>query len=196
METIPYAILSTKFHSLLLSKRAQRIRSSNSVILRQPSLSSSISISINSPKILTLRHQRLRFVVGSSSNNHHDHHHHDHHHHQHDHIDDHHHHHNHHHSHSSDYANLTGAQRAIIGFAEATRWTELADFLREHLQLCCCSAALFVAAAICPYVLPKPVIKPFQNALIFIAFPLVGVCIDFCYSNILISPCLMGNIIL
>ncbi|KAJ7952808.1 heavy metal atpase 1 [Quillaja saponaria] len=33
----------------------------------------------------------------------------------------------------------------------------------------------FSAAAICPYALPKPAAKPFQNALIFIAFPLVGV---------------------
>lgn len=35
--------------------------------------------------------------------------------------------------------------------------------------------ALFVAAAVCPYLVPKPFVKPCQNALIAIAFPLVGV---------------------
>ncbi|WVZ24166.1 hypothetical protein V8G54_002710 [Vigna mungo] len=52
---------------------------------------------------------------------------------------------------------------------------DLADILREHLHLCCFSTALFVAAAICPHTLPKPLVRPFQNSLIFIAFPLVGV---------------------
>lgn len=32
-----------------------------------------------------------------------------------------------------------------------------------------------MAAAICPHTLPKPLVRPFQNSLIFIAFPLVGV---------------------
>lgn len=51
----------------------------------------------------------------------------------------------------------------------------MADFLREHLGLCCCSAALFVGAAACPYLLPKPAVKPLQHLFILIAFPLVGV---------------------
>lgn len=45
--------------------------------------------------------------------------------------------------------------------------------------MCCCSAALFLAAAACPYLLPKPVVKPLQNAFMFIAFPLVGVKFDY-----------------
>lgn len=55
------------------------------------------------------------------------------------------------------------------------RWTDLANFLREHLQLCCFSVALLLAAAACPYVVPKAVAKKLQNVLIFVAFPLVGV---------------------
>ncbi|VFQ70343.1 unnamed protein product [Cuscuta campestris] len=56
-----------------------------------------------------------------------------------------------------------------------TRWTNLSNFLRENLELCCFSAALFIAASACPYVLPKPAAKPFQHALAAIAFPLVGI---------------------
>lgn len=63
----------------------------------------------------------------------------------------------------------------MIGFAKAIRWTDLASYLREHLQLCCCSMALFVAAAVSPYLVPKLIAKPLQNAFIVIAFPLVGV---------------------
>lgn len=35
--------------------------------------------------------------------------------------------------------------------------------------------ALFIAAAACPYLLPKPAVKPLQRVFILIAFPLVGV---------------------
>ncbi|KAJ8437006.1 hypothetical protein Cgig2_010351 [Carnegiea gigantea] len=35
--------------------------------------------------------------------------------------------------------------------------------------------AMFLAAAACPYLVPKPLAKSLQNAFIFIAFPLVGV---------------------
>ncbi|XP_061339991.1 probable cadmium/zinc-transporting ATPase HMA1, chloroplastic [Gastrolobium bilobum] len=168
MEAVPYSISSTKFQSLVIYTRATRIRSSNLTLRPAP-----ISVKpFYSSKCLILHHHRLRCVAESTSNHHHNHidhngrHHHDH---------DHHHHHHHHHSHDIDDANLTGPQRAIIGFAKATRWMDLADILREHLHLCCFSAALFVAAAICPYTLPKPLIKPLQNSLIFIAFPLVGV---------------------
>ncbi|KAI8013799.1 hypothetical protein LOK49_LG05G01773 [Camellia lanceoleosa] len=34
--------------------------------------------------------------------------------------------------------------------------------------------ALFIAAAACPYLLPKPAVKPLQRVFILIAFPLVG----------------------
>ncbi|XP_050364118.1 probable cadmium/zinc-transporting ATPase HMA1, chloroplastic [Argentina anserina] len=94
----------------------------------------------------------------------HDHHHHDH---RHD--------HHHHHHHGGDCAELTETQRAFIGFAKAVRWTDLADFLREHLHLCSCSAALFLAAAACPYVVPRLAVKPLQNAFMIVGFPLVGV---------------------
>lgn len=109
---------------------------------------------------------------------HHDHDHHDNHHHgNHKHHDhDHHHHHNHHHHDSED---LTKAQEAVMRFARATRWAELSDFLREHLVLCCCSAACLLIAGVCPYLLSKTVAKPLQTALIVVAFPLVGVCFFF-----------------
>ncbi|KAI7980574.1 hypothetical protein LOK49_Contig134G00002 [Camellia lanceoleosa] len=35
--------------------------------------------------------------------------------------------------------------------------------------------ALFIAAGACPYLLPKPAVKPLQRVFILIAFPLVGV---------------------
>ncbi|CAK9315666.1 unnamed protein product [Citrullus colocynthis] len=94
------------------------------------------------------------------------------------------HHHGHHHHHhgcqhhcssDGDGVELTGAQKAFVRFAEAIRWTDLANFLREHLHLCCGSAALFVTAAACPYLVPKPAVKPLQNVFIAVAFPLVGV---------------------
>ncbi|KAL2906352.1 putative cadmium/zinc-transporting ATPase HMA1 chloroplastic [Bienertia sinuspersici] len=51
----------------------------------------------------------------------------------------------------------------------------MANYLRENMQLCCCAMGLFLAAAACPYLVPKPVITPVQNAFILLAFPLVGV---------------------
>lgn len=188
METVPNLIIpSTQFQSLLFYPRAKIIRFSKP-ILYQPFLSySSISVTpFSSRKFLSLHRRRLSCVAESSSDHHHhsdqtQHDHHGHHHHHgdqthHDHPGHHHHHHHHHHLHGSDGANITGPQRAVLEFARATRWVDLADFLREHLHLCCFSTALFVAAAICPHALPKPVIKPVQNALICIAFPLIGVC--------------------
>ncbi|KAK8955629.1 hypothetical protein KSP40_PGU012892 [Platanthera guangdongensis] len=96
----------------------------------------------------------------------------------HDHHADHNHNHhsqNHHgHAHSAE-SELNSAQKAILGFAKAVGWTNLADLLREHLQLCCCSMALLILAAACPYVLPARASKLLQNAFISIAFPLIGV---------------------
>lgn len=181
METIPNLTPSAHLQSLVYYPRTKIIRFSQP-ILHHPSLSySSISVApFSFRKFLSLHRRRPPCVAQSRSDHHHhsDHTHHDddHHHSDHTHHDHHGHHHHHHHQlHDKDRSNLTGPQRAILGFAKATRWIDLADFLREHLQLCCCSTALFVAAAICPHVLPKPVIKPIQNALILIAFPLVGV---------------------
>lgn len=70
---------------------------------------------------------------------------------------------------------LSKYQKGFIGFAKAIGWVDLANFLREHLHLCCCSMTLFLAAAVCPYLVPKTVAKPLQNSFIFLAFPLVGV---------------------
>ncbi|KAK6237700.1 hypothetical protein QUC31_003169 [Theobroma cacao] len=121
------------------------------VIIRHKSL----SLTLRSP------HLRIRCVAN------HDHDHHFNHHHHHD--------HDHHHHHHHDSAKLSGPQGAVIGFAKAVRWMDLANYLREHLQLCCCATALFLAAAACPYLLPKPAVKPLQNSFLFVAFPLVGV---------------------
>ncbi|XP_010927512.2 probable cadmium/zinc-transporting ATPase HMA1, chloroplastic isoform X1 [Elaeis guineensis] len=96
-----------------------------------------------------------------------------------DHDDDHHHHdHHHHHGHGHGHGGegeLNRAQEGIIRFAKAVGWADLADLLREHLQLCCCSMALLLLASACPYVLPDRAAKSLQNGLIAIAFPLVGV---------------------
>ncbi|KAK6924007.1 hypothetical protein RJ641_010207 [Dillenia turbinata] len=116
------------------------------------------SLPLNSP---TLRRLRLRPLNFSA-----DHHHHYHHHDEHDH---------HHHHHHGGAEKLKGSQEAFLKFAKAIRWMELANFLRENLQLCCCSTALLLAASACPYLLPKPVVKPLQNVFILLAFPLVGV---------------------
>ncbi|XP_073010241.1 probable cadmium/zinc-transporting ATPase HMA1, chloroplastic isoform X2 [Typha latifolia] len=101
----------------------------------------------------------------------HDHHHrhYDHHHHEHHHS------HGHSHAHGEDREPITRAQKAIILFAKAVGWADLADILREHLQLCCCSMALLLLAATCPYAVPSRAVKPLQSTLITVAFPLVGV---------------------
>ncbi|KAK4393418.1 putative cadmium/zinc-transporting ATPase HMA1, chloroplastic [Sesamum angolense] len=135
----------------------------------------------NPTALISLRTvSRLPIIKCSAHSHHHGHAHahHDHHHHHHDH------HHHHHHGHSHGGcggcdAPLTKSQEAFLSFAEAIKWTDLANFLREHLELCCCAAALFVAAAACPYFLPKPAVKPLQQAFTLIAFPLVGVSASF-----------------
>ncbi|CAN0863898.1 Probable cadmium/zinc-transporting ATPase HMA1, chloroplastic [Linum grandiflorum] len=120
-----------------------------------------------------------RLCIAEAANHNHNHHHH-HHGHEHEHSHgqhqhQHNHHHHHHHHHGDEIQELTGTQRAVVRFADAVRWTDLANVLREHLQLCCCSAALFLAAAIVPHLAPKHVAKPLQNALMIVGFPLVGV---------------------
>ncbi|XP_057984632.1 probable cadmium/zinc-transporting ATPase HMA1, chloroplastic, partial [Hevea brasiliensis] len=127
-------------------------------------------------KFPNIHNQTVRcFAV---ANNHQDdhHHHQDDHHHNHDHHHHHHHHRQHHHHHNhGDGEELSAPQKAFIRFAKAVGWVDLANMSREHLQLCCCSAALFVAPAACPSVMPNPVVKRLQNAFMIIAFPLVGV---------------------
>jgi cation transport ATPase len=63
----------------------------------------------------------------------------------------------------------------LFGFAKAIGWVRLANYLREHLHLCCSAAAMFLAAAVCPYLAPEPYIKSLQNAFMIVGFPLVGV---------------------
>lgn len=111
----------------------------------------------NQPKIL---HFRSNVVASSSTHNHHDHHHH------------------HTHNCSGEEAGfkLTGAQMEVLRFARSVGWVRLADYLRGHLQLCCCSMALLLAAAVSPYMLPKPAVSHFQNTSLLLAFPIVGVC--------------------
>ncbi|KAI3908160.1 hypothetical protein MKW98_029461 [Papaver atlanticum] len=70
---------------------------------------------------------------------------------------------------------LSDSQKAVVKFAKSIGWADLAGFLRENLQLCCCSVALLLCAAVCPYLVPKSNVKLLQNAFISIAFPLVGV---------------------
>ncbi|XVF61254.1 hypothetical protein PTKIN_Ptkin08bG0115500 [Pterospermum kingtungense] len=124
---------------------------------------------LNSPNL------GIRCVSNYDHHHHHHHHHHEHDHdHDHDHDHPHPHPHHHHHHHHHDSGKLNGPQRAVIEFAKAVRWMDLANYLREHLQLCCCATALFIAAAACPYLLPKPAVKPLQNSFLFVAFPLVG----------------------
>jgi len=134
------------------------------VIYHQSSLSSKFPFNSLShpPRSTNFNH---RFILRATGHDHH----HDHHDHDHDHCC-----HHHHHEGGHD-SQLTGPQRALLKFAKTLGWMDLANLLREHLQLCCCSAALFITAAACPYIIPKPAVKPLQNALMLVAFPLVGV---------------------
>ncbi|XP_057959241.1 probable cadmium/zinc-transporting ATPase HMA1, chloroplastic isoform X2 [Malania oleifera] len=105
-------------------------------------------------------HLRLRPPRFATRHNHHHHHDHDHH---------------YEHQHQGGGRKLSQSQEAVLAFADTIGWSYLANYLREHLQLCCSSAALLLAAAACPYLIPKPAAKSFQNVLILIAFPLVGI---------------------
>ncbi|KAG8384328.1 hypothetical protein BUALT_Bualt04G0106800 [Buddleja alternifolia] len=136
-----------------------------------------ISYPTKPTSLISLRTSISRLSVVKCSHNH-NHNHHDHHHRHHD-------HHQHpHHGHSHGGcggcdAPLTKYQETFLNFAEAIKWADVANFLREHLELCCCSTALFLAAAACPHLLPTPAVKPLQRVFILIAFPLVGVSASF-----------------
>jgi Zn2+/Cd2+-exporting ATPase len=59
--------------------------------------------------------------------------------------------------------------------AKAIGWADIADALREHLQVCCISLGLLLVAAVCPHVALLNSVSRLQDALISVAFPLVGV---------------------
>ncbi|KAM0852671.1 hypothetical protein ACQ4PT_051605 [Festuca glaucescens] len=59
--------------------------------------------------------------------------------------------------------------------ARAIGWADVADALREHLQVCCISLGLLLMAAVCPHVAPLSSVGRLPAALIAVAFPLVGV---------------------
>ncbi|KAM0912571.1 hypothetical protein ACQ4PT_012727 [Festuca glaucescens] len=59
--------------------------------------------------------------------------------------------------------------------ARAIGWADVADALREHLQVCCISLGLLLMAAVCPHVAPLSPVGRLPAALIAVAFPLVGV---------------------
>ncbi|XP_015890260.3 probable cadmium/zinc-transporting ATPase HMA1, chloroplastic [Ziziphus jujuba] len=177
METLPYPLSLSKYSSLLPSRSATcRVNSPRPFTLfyNQALRSSSIFFPTFPSRPRNFLH--LRCAAHAADHHHHHHHdnthHHDHHDGDHNHRDNHHHHHHH---RCGDCAELTGPQQALLKFATAVKWTDLADFLRENLHFCCFSTSLFLAAAACPYLLPRPTVKPLQNAFISIAFPLVGV---------------------
>ncbi|CDY46080.1 BnaA09g42040D [Brassica napus] len=119
--------------------------------------------------IHTSPRRSVHLLTKSACENHSHHHHHEH--------DHHHHHHHHHHRHCCSVGQTASKypQKVLIEFAKAIGWIRLANFLREHLYLCCTSAVLFITAAACPYLIPKPYIKPLQNSFMIVAFPLVGI---------------------
>ncbi|PIA56645.1 hypothetical protein AQUCO_00700777v1 [Aquilegia coerulea] len=189
MESISLGFGSNGFRTLSSSsRRRKRLRDKR----RFPILSFSTNISSstllhkpysNSNQFFnSARNQLHQSLIQCFAHTHtHDHHHHEHKHHdhnhpheEHNHQHDHHHHHHHHH-HGEEGVKLTGSQVAILSFAKSIGWVDLANFLREHLQLCCCSTALLLLASVCPYVIPNQAVKPFQNVFIATAFPLVGV---------------------
>lgn len=133
---------------------------------------------LNPNSLISLRNLNFVAPISCLAKSSHSDHQHEHHHHHHNHHENHHHHnhgHNHGHGDGERDVKLTKSQEAFLKFANAIKWTQLANFLREHLELCCCSAALFVASAACPYLVPKPAVKPLQQVFTLIAFPLVGV---------------------
>ena len=141
----------------LATLRLARVNSFSILPTKTP-LPLRISASLSLPR----QSIRLRAV----EDNHHDHH---------DGEQEHHHHHHHHGCCSVELKAESKPQKALFGFAKAIGWVRLANFLREHLHLCCSSAALFVAAAACPYFAPKPYVKSLQHAFMIVGFPLVGV---------------------
>ncbi|BAF20331.1 probable cadmium/zinc-transporting ATPase HMA1, chloroplastic [Oryza sativa Japonica Group] len=96
------------------------------------------------------------------------------------HGDHHHGHHHHHHGHGHSHhhgpeVHGSGGGAAVMRVAKAIGWADVADALREHLQLCCISLGLLLIAAACPHIPVLNSVRRLQDALIAVAFPLVGV---------------------
>ncbi|KAE9449694.1 hypothetical protein C3L33_18405, partial [Rhododendron williamsianum] len=144
METLRLHVGITPFPSHNLTRIPRITKPSNYSLKLNPFRTQTLFL----PPILSPPQRHSRSLPNATHPHHHDHH------------EDHNHHH---HNHGCENTKLTRAQESFLRFAKAIRWTDLADFLREHLMLCCCSAALFVCAAACPYVLPKPAAKPLQH---------------------------------
>nr|BAJ89769.1 predicted protein [Hordeum vulgare subsp. vulgare] len=68
-----------------------------------------------------------------------------------------------------------GGGATVMRLAKAIGWADIADALRDHLQVCCISLGLLLIAAACPHVAPLNSVGRLQAALIAVAFPLVGV---------------------
>lgn len=151
--------------------------------LRLARLNSFLLQPVRTSSSLRLPRRSFHLLAKSACENHnHDHHHH-HHHHEHEH---------HHHNRHCCSVGLKGPnypQKVLIDFAKSVGWIRVANFLRGNLHLCCTSALLFIATAACPYVTPKPYIKPLQNSLMVVAFPLVGVRILASSSSFILSFC-------
>ncbi|KAK4771857.1 hypothetical protein SAY86_013632 [Trapa natans] len=169
MEAAPHSSSFCQFQSLSSSSHRSHPSRRSPFLSQPPSPLPRIRRSL--PLLYPSR--KLPFQCSAHLNDHHHHHGHHQHHHQNDQHHGHSHHHHHHHGHSN--GELTEPQKALLHFARATRWADMANFLRENLSLCCCSAALFLVAAACPHLIPKPAVKTVQNSLMLIAFPIVGV---------------------
>lgn len=176
METLHFQYNTTATLTNLIFPASSSIRKTTAKRIQvNPQFLRCSSSSFTNPSPISLRNRSLltpiNYVTNSTHSNHHHHESHDHHH------DNHHHHSHDNHGHHDGEAglSLTKSQELVLNFAKAIRWTNLANFLREHLELCCCSAALFLAAAACPYLAPKFAVKPLQHVFTLIAFPLVGV---------------------
>uniref|UniRef100_A0A0D9WTG9 P-type ATPase A domain-containing protein n=1 Tax=Leersia perrieri TaxID=77586 RepID=A0A0D9WTG9_9ORYZ len=126
----------------------------------------SLNLAAKSP--LLLAHRTLPFVPRAHGDHHghHHHHHHGHGHHGHG--------HGHGHHHGADLHG-SGGGAAVMRVAKAIGWADVADALREHLQLCCISLGLLLIAAACPHIPVLNTVRRLQDALIAVAFPLVGV---------------------
>ncbi|XP_058188328.1 probable cadmium/zinc-transporting ATPase HMA1, chloroplastic [Rhododendron vialii] len=168
METLRFHVGITPFPSHNLTRIPRITKPSNYSLKLNPFRTQALFLPpiLSPPRSLSPPQRHSHSLPNATHPHHHDHH---------DHQHEDHNHHHHHHNRGCENTKLTRAQESFLRFAKAIRWTDLADFLREHLVLCCCSAALFVCAAACPYVLPKPAAKPLQHICILIAFPLVGV---------------------
>ncbi|GAB2231750.1 hypothetical protein Drorol1_Dr00010762 [Drosera rotundifolia] len=172
MEALAVAPAITTLHHSQI-KRSQFIR-----------LKSTIHHHRNHHRFLNLHshnpnfNSRITASVADHSHSHNHNHTHNHNNHNQNHSHSHNHKHNHNHNHNrhhDDHEHRGEYQEGVIRFAKAIGWMDLADYLRENLHLCCVSVGLFVAAAVCPKLVPKPVVRPVQNAFILIAFPLVGI---------------------